>query len=78
MNDGLKHPEHSGTFVREKGGWGKYHKWCIDNGYGRLDDSTAIVRFILRPQTSTKLQGRNEPCNCGSGKKFKKCCLNKT
>ncbi len=19
-------------------------------------------------------QGRNEPCNCGSGKKFKKCC----
>lgn len=22
-------------------------------------------------------QGRNKPCNCGSGKKFKKCCLNK-
>jgi uncharacterized protein YecA (UPF0149 family) len=21
--------------------------------------------------------GRNEPCPCGSGKKFKKCCLNK-
>ena len=21
--------------------------------------------------------GRNEPCICGSGKKFKKCCLNK-
>jgi hypothetical protein len=21
--------------------------------------------------------GRNEPCHCGSGKKFKKCCLNK-
>lgn len=20
--------------------------------------------------------GRNEPCPCGSGKKFKKCCLN--
>ena len=22
--------------------------------------------------------GRNEPCPCGSGKKFKKCCLNAT
>ncbi len=21
--------------------------------------------------------GRNEPCSCGSGKKFKKCCANK-
>ena len=21
--------------------------------------------------------GRNDPCNCGSGKKFKKCCLYK-
>ena len=21
--------------------------------------------------------GRNDPCPCGSGKKFKKCCLNK-
>ena len=21
--------------------------------------------------------GRNDPCHCGSGKKFKKCCLNK-
>jgi uncharacterized protein len=29
------------------------------------------------PQTvrSTKKIGRNEPCPCGSGKKFKKCCL---
>lgn len=22
--------------------------------------------------------GRNDPCCCGSGKKFKKCCLNKS
>lgn len=25
----------------------------------------------------TKKVGRNEPCPCGSGKKYKKCCLNK-
>jgi uncharacterized protein YecA (UPF0149 family) len=25
----------------------------------------------------TKKVGRNDPCPCGSGKKFKKCCMNK-
>jgi hypothetical protein len=28
-----------------------------------------------KPRTSKKI-GRNEPCPCGSGKKYKKCCLN--
>lgn len=28
------------------------------------------------PTRSTKI-GRNDPCSCGSGKKYKKCCLNK-
>ena len=28
------------------------------------------------PRKSSKKLGRNEPCSCGSGKKFKKCCLN--
>ena len=27
--------------------------------------------------SSEKQAGRNDPCPCGSGKKFKKCCLNK-
>ncbi len=27
-------------------------------------------------QKKTNHTGRNEPCPCGSGKKFKKCCLN--
>ena len=25
-------------------------------------------------QTTTRTLNRNDPCNCGSGKKFKKCC----
>jgi len=29
----------------------------------------------FRPVAGQKLPGRNEPCICGSGKKFKKCCL---
>ena len=32
----------------------------------------------LEPLVSTETKiGRNEPCPCGSGKKYKKCCLNK-
>jgi uncharacterized protein YecA (UPF0149 family) len=26
------------------------------------------------PKTAGKTVGRNDPCPCGSGKKFKKCC----
>ena len=32
---------------------------------------------LLRPATNPFAKvGRNDPCPCGSGKKFKKCCLN--
>ncbi len=30
-----------------------------------------------KPVTVEPKIGRNEPCPCGSGKKYKKCCLNK-
>jgi preprotein translocase subunit SecA len=29
------------------------------------------------PEPPPKKVGRNDPCPCGSGKKFKKCCLHK-
>jgi uncharacterized protein len=29
---------------------------------------------VLRAERPTKI-GRNDPCKCGSGKKYKKCCL---
>ena len=28
-------------------------------------------------KTPAKLPGRNDPCHCGSGKKYKQCCLDK-
>ena len=37
-----------------------------------LDDESEIL-----PITTTVKIGRNDPCPCGSGKKFKKCCINK-
>jgi len=37
----------------------------------------AINSELPRLIAGQKLPGRNEPCICGSGRKFKKCCLNK-
>ncbi|MFB3142119.1 MAG: SEC-C metal-binding domain-containing protein, partial [Acidobacteriota bacterium] len=33
--------------------------------------SAAAVKTVVR---TTRKVGRNEPCPCGSGKKYKKCC----
>jgi hypothetical protein len=37
----------------------------------------AVERHLAgaeKPVVAQKLPGRNDPCHCGSGKKFKKCC----
>ena len=40
-----------------------------------LSNITAMLRGKLLPATALRPKvGRNEPCPCGSGKKFKKCC----
>ena len=35
----------------------------------------ALLGTIPTRETPQKSVGRNDPCPCGSGKKFKKCCL---
>lgn len=43
-----------------------------ENGHWRFLDAQGIqTGTYKRPEPKT---GRNDPCNCGSGKKFKKCC----
>jgi SEC-C motif domain protein len=57
---GTVRPHHEiSSFVKQKGNW-----YFVD---GKL----------VPPKTEVRQQpkvGRNEPCPCGSGKKFKKCC----
>ena len=43
-----------------------------DSGSGNLSFPTAATLPIKREGTRL---GRNDPCHCGSGKKYKKCCL---
>lgn len=52
---------------------------CLEESivlYGQLGHALASVpaRASVPIQTESKV-GRNEPCPCGSGKKYKKCCL---
>lgn len=47
-----------------------------DKGVNISDISKTVEHMYLEPLHSKK-PGRNEPCPCGSGEKYKKCCLPK-
>jgi hypothetical protein len=51
--------------------WSGYSE---DGGYSGYDDYEKDE--IPEPTVSNKI-GRNDPCPCGSGKKYKRCCMNK-
>lgn len=48
----------------------------INNIYQQLPQAHDTKKPIQKTEKSKKI-GRNETCPCGSGKKYKKCCLNK-
>jgi len=58
--------------------WGK----MLNNG-GRQFLSILVVfacaapHYLIKPAVTEKRVGRNDPCPCGSGKKYKKCCMTK-
>ena len=56
----------------EKNGW----KYKIELEPDKPEDITDLELLLTPPITVTaeKKVGRNEPCPCGSGKKYKKCC----
>ncbi|MBN1849252.1 MAG: SEC-C domain-containing protein [Deltaproteobacteria bacterium] len=56
----------------------KEHGWEheIELDEDKEEDLTDLEILLNTPKTVTveKKIGRNEPCPCGSGKKYKKCC----
>jgi len=51
---------------------------CVQHEIDHLNGISCIDKEIkLEPMVVDKKVGRNEPCPCGSGKKYKKCCINK-
>jgi SWIM/SEC-C metal-binding protein len=56
----------------EKHSW----KYKIELKPDEPEDITDLKRLLKppKPKIAEKKIGRNEPCPCGSGKKYKKCC----
>lgn len=40
-------------------------------------DDSVEFKPVSQAQVSKLTQGRNDLCRCGSGRKYKKCCINK-
>jgi SWIM/SEC-C metal-binding protein len=58
--------------IFEKNGW----KYTIELDPDKPEDIADLEILLNPPKTimADKKVGRNEPCPCGSGKKYKKCC----
>ncbi len=61
------------TKIFEKNGW----EYKIEQDNKKPEDITDLELLLNPPKTkfAEKEIGRNDPCHCGSGKKYKKCCL---
>ena len=47
---------------------------CVQHEIDHLNGETIYDVTAETKQTITSKVGRNEPCHCGSGKKYKRCC----
>ena len=58
--------------IFEENGW----KYTIELEPEKPEDTTDLERLLnpTKPKIAEKKVGRNEPCPCVSGKKYKKCC----
>ena len=50
---------------------------CVQHEIDHLNGVVCMDRKVNTTIVKDKKPGRNEPCLCGSGKKYKKCCINK-
>ena len=50
---------------------------CVQHEIDHLNGVVCMDRKINTTYRADKKPGRNEPCYCGSGKKYKKCCIGK-
>ncbi len=62
-----------GDTVEEMSGWAGFQP---ESPREKIPNSGLLSSLITPHRNSLRSVGRNDPCPCGSGKKFKKCCLN--
>ena len=53
-----------------------YAEVSLDSNEGAVESIAELTALLNKGSTVTqdKTPARNEPCGCGSGKKYKKCC----
>ena len=51
----------------------EYNKIKEEEQKEAMDNCRSL--FKSKPYTRLKLPNRNDPCTCGSGKKYKNCCM---
>lgn len=68
QNHQIQHLREHSKFKKEDG------RWYFVGDYITNDSDTVYEPESFKQATGTKI-GRNDACHCGSGKKFKKCCL---
>ncbi len=64
-HDGKQHSHHELS---------RFHR---DSGHWYFVDGEEVASKKTNTSTTHKHLGRNDSCPCGSGKKFKRCCINK-
>ena len=68
------HSQEKARYVAEKCA---EHGWQYIIGFetDKPEDISDLEKMLNPPNpVATTKVGRNEPCSCGSGKKYKKCC----
>ena len=51
----------------------EYNKIKEEEQKEAMDNFHSLFKY--KPYTRLKLPNRNDPCTCGSGKKYKNCCM---
>ncbi|MFP8966200.1 YchJ family protein [Pokkaliibacter sp. CJK22405] len=75
LNKGKEHLLHERSrFSREEGRWRYIDGEIFHAGKLRKASPAIVPEGAAGQDMSTGKAGRNDPCPCGSGKKFKKCC----
>ncbi len=83
----LENPEDMALFEKERlrpfkdtiqvfSYWHGFSKECWDQIHGKESNSSWMDAPTESRTDPHQHVGRNDPCPCGSGKKFKRCCLN--
>ena len=77
-----EYPHLSRPYPEKRGDWEAHYKGLEHRFYDQDDepfegdfDKDAYWEEKMRTPIRVEKVGRNEPCPCGSGKKYKKCCI---